>query len=460
MVPAQRIALSTLLTVTLFAFGGIYPTATPWVLGGAILAWLAGGGPSARVTHGARDLQIALAALVAALALQLLPLPAPLRAVLSPAAGPLEAALRPDALFRQPGWAPLSVVPSATAHALALVIATALTYRSALTVFAQGGVRQVSRVLAAAGAVVAVVAMAQRAVAPGLIYGIWRPEDAGAQPFGPVVNRNHLAAWLIMAGSLALGYMVARLRTRMDGPVLGAPWRLVIRRVFDSGVMTLAGAWAVMATAISVSRSRSGLIALAVSLLVLWRGGERRRWHPRETAIIGLLLACGLALALALGDAAALAGRFLSSFDGSDTGRPVIWRETLPLAGDFWLTGTGAGTFSTAMVAYQQSHPVAAHLEGRVVHFNHAHNHYLHVAAEGGLLLALPVLAVLWAFLRLARRRLREERGEMLWIRLGAFAGLVGVAVQSLWEVPLTMPANALLAATLAAIVTCKRNGR
>ncbi|MDR7534315.1 MAG: hypothetical protein QN162_13395, partial [Armatimonadota bacterium] len=53
--------------------------------------------------------------------------------------------------------------------------------------------------------------------------------------------------------------------------------------------------------------------------------------------------------------------------------------------------------------------------------------------------------------------RLHDESGELLWLRLGALAGLAGVGVQSLWEVPLTMPANALLAATLAAITTYRR---
>ena len=41
----------------------------------------------------------------------------------------------------------------------------------------------------------------------------------------------------------------------------------------------------------------------------------------------------------------------------------------------------------------------------------------------------------------------------MFWVRTGAASGLAGVAVQSLWETGLTTPANAALAAVLAAIV-------
>ena len=41
----------------------------------------------------------------------------------------------------------------------------------------------------------------------------------------------------------------------------------------------------------------------------------------------------------------------------------------------------------------------------------------------------------------------------MYFIRAGALSGLVGVALQSVWETGLTIPANAALAAVLAAIL-------
>jgi membrane associated rhomboid family serine protease len=84
--------------------------------------------------------------------------------------------------------------------------------------------------------------------------------------------------------------------------------------------------------------------------------------------------------------------------------------------------------------------------------FNQAHNHYLQLAAEGGLLVGLPVTLAIFAFARAARRSLREDRSGMYWVRAGAVSGLCGVAVQSLWETGLTAPANAALAAVLAAI--------
>jgi O-antigen ligase len=85
--------------------------------------------------------------------------------------------------------------------------------------------------------------------------------------------------------------------------------------------------------------------------------------------------------------------------------------------------------------------------------FNQAHNHYLQVLAEGGLLVGIPVVAALVAFAREAVSRLTSDRSGMFWVRAGGVSGLCGVAVQSLLETGLTTPANAAVAAVVAAIV-------
>jgi O-antigen ligase len=125
--------------------------------------------------------------------------------------------------------------------------------------------------------------------------------------------------------------------------------------------------------------------------------------------------------------------------------RVTIWRDTVPVVRNFWLTGTGAGTYQTAMAVYQRSSPG--------VLFNQAHNHYLQVLTEGGLLAFVPMLVGLGALARVARARLVADRSAMFWLRAGAASGLAGVAVQSVWETGLTTPANAALAALLAAIL-------
>ena len=137
--------------------------------------------------------------------------------------------------------------------------------------------------------------------------------------------------------------------------------------------------------------------------------------------------------------------------------RVTIWRESMPIIRDFWLTGTGAGTYSDAMTVYQETRVWVGSMQ-RWAHFNNAHSHYLQVASEGGLLLGIPALLA-WSSLvaMLGCRAVRADKGEMFWVRVGAAAGLAGLAVQSIWEVALIMPANAVLAGVLAGLLLYRR---
>jgi O-antigen ligase len=165
----------------------------------------------------------------------------------------------------------------------------------------------------------------------------------------------------------------------------------------------------------------------------------------RAVVLMGTIGGLALLLVLIRVGPGTITGRLATS-GVAIVDRVTIWRETLPILGDFWLTGTGAGTYQTAMIIYQRSSPG--------VLFNQAHNHYLQVAAEGGLLVGLPVALGLWAFARDAWSALLRDRSRMQWIRVGAVCGLFAVSVQSLLETGLTTPANAALAAILAAIAT------
>jgi O-antigen ligase len=83
-----------------------------------------------------------------------------------------------------------------------------------------------------------------------------------------------------------------------------------------------------------------------------------------------------------------------------------------------------------------------------------AHNDYVQLAAEGGLLLGVPAAAAMILLVRAIRRNLRAARAESrgYWIRAGAVIGLLAAAIQEVFEFSLQIPVNALLFATLAAV--------
>ncbi|HEY3884151.1 MAG TPA: O-antigen ligase family protein [Vicinamibacterales bacterium] len=397
--------------------------------------------------NGAVDRWLAVGCAVAFL--QLMPLPAFVVNVLSPHDRGVWDRL---SLAPAPSALPLSIDLARSARAALLGAGLLVIFISARRIFAAGGVRRVTRAIAAIGIVVSAIALAQDASAHGLMYWRWHPLQEGAPPFGPFVNRNHFGTWAILAVPLVLGYLAAH--ATAHHPAETVSWRRRLHVVLDGRTISLLTSVTLMIVALAASLSRSGVFGLGVALLtgaLLRRRREGRAWRAGRWMIAAFALAA-IAVVVRV-DPAELVGRFAAA-PISAAGRLVIWRDTLPVIRDFWLTGTGAGTYETAMLIYQRA--------SVGVRFNQAHNQYLQLAAEGGLLLGIPVAIAIWRFVRLAAQSLAADDSGMYWLRAGAAGGLTGVAAQSIWETGLTTPANAALAAIVAAIVlhTPLRSGR
>ncbi len=381
-------------------------------------------------------LDYAIGATLAVGLMQMVPIPAAFVGAVAPMRGQLERALRLD----DGHWLPVSISPADTAHALAVYGGSVLTFFACRAMFAVRGVRSVCRGVAWLGLLLSGIAIAQRIASPERILGMWEA-PAGAFPFGPFVNRNHAATWLVMAVPLVFGYLGARLPRPAGSVAIRLP---AIVHLLDARTVMLVLACAAMVLALILSASRSGIVAFAAAatafaILVMPR-------VDRTTGVVTAVVAVvALGVAVKFANAASLLLRFSESTVAGRFGRMAIWQDTLAVVRDFWLTGVGVGSYGTAMVVYQSG--------DRAYHYNQAHNHYLQVAAEGGILLTAAVAAGAVLFLRVALRHLRDDRSGVFWIRAGAAAGLVGAAVQSLWETGLRMPANAQLAAVLAALI-------
>jgi len=435
------LAVNALVVWSLVAVGGVYVWgAVPIAVVSAGLAvWVRpslGGAPARRWLDGA------LVAFMAASALQLAPLPRRLLDLVSPSVATFLDAYRVDAGAASPAQAPLSLDPLTTAYTLALVAGVTLLFWSARTLFADGGVRLTVRTIGVLGLVASVVAVVQRAVAPGAVYGIWKPVEGGASPIGPAVNANQFAAWLLMALPLTVGYLVAHVETH--GLTRRArSWQSRLLRFADVRAMYLTAAAVLMGLVVVFSGSRSAMAGLLVAAVFGWIVGRSRadRGGHRVVLVLALLVAAVVVAWLNLDP---LVERF-NRVDSGLAGRATIWRDTLSVAGRFWLTGVGLGGYQTAMVVFQTT--------TREVFYNHAHSQYLQLAMEGGLLLTVPAALALAALVAGARGALAADRSPVWSIRVGAASGLVAVAVQSVWESVLRMPANGVLMAVAAAIL-------
>jgi len=391
-----------------------------------------------------RGMRVGDAALLAILligAAQLVPLPRAARLAVAPTLTRVDRLLYLDAENPESRrWAPLSIDGTGTASAVALAASGLLIFFSARTLFAGHALRLLLRTVAICGLIASGLAIVQHAVAPSLLYGLWPPANRGASPYTPFVNRNDLAAWLILAIPLTAGYLLARIESQRlgRGP---APTAALL----DDTTVWLLGGLTAMTAALMMSTSRAGLTGAAASV-VLFTGlsGDRisRRNRVALLAGMGLIVLIGFFYA----SSGALMMRFQETLATGVGGRREIWDTTRQMIRDFPLTGVGIGAYARAVSVYQAPHEFS---------FNHAHNEYLQILAEGGIPLAAIVGIAGVAGVIRARELLHSDRSASYWIRAGAVSGIFAIAVQSIWETGLRMPANSMLfAACCAAALT------
>ncbi len=451
----QPALLIILIGLSYLLLGGAPGWTTLPIAAVAVLAAVAAPRHTFHFPSSTRSIDWALVALLAAVLLQAVPLPAPLVNLLSPHAVPLRDATQLSAT--RAGWLPRAIDAAATLRAAVTVALGILTFWIARGVFSAGGsTRRFCRILGWMAAIFAIVALVQKAVRPGLLMGVLETEARNANPMGPFLNRNHFATWLLMAAAASVGYLIAHLQIH---PAYRERLRVAITHFLASGAM-LSGICAVIAVgALLLTLSRSAVAGLgAAAMAGAWLG--RSRLRIERTALPRVLASAGVAILVlaAFVDVDGWMTRLQQTVNYSqrEFSRLTIWRESVPIVRDFPLSGTGAGTYGQAMASYQQTRYWVGSMQGWAF-FNNAHSQYLQLVCEGGLLLLLPAATALVLLSRLGLALVRADKGEMLWVRIGAAAGLAGLAVQAIWEVPLVMPANTVLAAALAGLMVYRR---
>ena len=434
------------------AFGAVYPWAFRPLLAACAATGLLGLLFDRRAAVD-RPTRLALAALVAVFLaglIQVIPLPPSVLATVSPST---HAFLQEYDLTYAYGETPhtLSLAPQKTWTGLALLAAFTIFLAGLVRALSHSRVRRLSALIVAFGVVLALVGIVQKvalgdhAWAGMRIYGFWAPENLLSTPFGPYINKNHFAGWMLMALPLALGLAMGKAEhalRRVQGD-----WRSVLLWLSspDGGRLQLALiAVLVMAASLLMTKSRSGVGCLVFTMILTSVAARRRFGSVRAgwAALASLAAIFVVVFSLAGAD---LAARITNRIDAMEL-RKNIWTDSARIIRDFPLTGTGLNTFGTAMITYQTSQSDQ--------HFQEAHNDYLQVVVEGGLLLALPaaVALLLVAGAIRARFEANDDDTQTYWLRVGAVIGLATIAAQAFVEFSLQMPGNAALFVVLLAI--------
>jgi len=347
---------------------------------------------------------------------------------------------------------PLSIKPAGTWLALAALGSLGLLLVGTARALGHRSLRTLASGLVFVGFLVALVGIIQsglytRDPNPTLkVYGFWETINKDTYPFGPFVNRNHFAGWMLLALPVAIAYFCALVARGMRGVRPTFRDRLLWFSSSDASRVILVGlAVLVMGLSLVLTLSRSGttcfLLALAISggfVIRRQAAGSRRHISLAYVAIVAVFSVGWAGLDAVMERFSNAPTDFWSRFD--------IWKDAWTIFLAFPWLGSGLNTFGTATVLYQSSLLQTHHVE--------AHNDYVQLLSEGGIALAVVVVAAIVLLAREIRRRFRENADDQTtyWLRVGATTGLVAIAFQDIVEFSLQMPGIATLFAVVAAM--------
>jgi len=261
---------------------------------------------------------------------------------------------------------------------------------------------------------------------------------------GAFINPNHFAGYIEIALAFAFGLVfreVLHSRERASGA-------RDMGEGLEKRALPLVGpivVFGVMASGLGLTRSRGGILAATITIIILIALAPLRRSHSerRQISRVGLLIAVIAAIAfvaMAAGSAPIL--RFLSAdtHEIRSDDRLALWSGSI----DAWRLsptfGAGLGAFREA---FRRTQP--ASIQGLV---EEAHNDFLQMLVTGGWIGAMLV-TIAWVsmFALLVRAWRHQEHREESAFALAGIGAMLTLALHGLVDFNMSIPA---IPATLA----------
>jgi O-antigen ligase len=361
---------------------------------------------------------------------------------------PLRSANISSELLGVPAANTLSLAPSLTRFAVVQLV-TYLAYFAAALAFINNQKRLWKTVLTVIifGALISFFGILQKLANLEGIYGARQTPDAIT--FASYVNQSHFAALMEMTLALTLGLLFSK----------GAGKD---KQIF------LITASVIMGIAILFTGARGGLLSLlailgfiiAANLLSRHResaeenldDGEKTSGFRRNLALIGggLAIVFGLfgAVVMLGGDESLLRGIGLTiNPQDISNGRSHFWQVALKIISDYPILGTGLDSFGVAFTRYDTWNGS--------LRIEQAHNDYLQILADGGILGLLCVAVFIALLFKQSLRVITKSSDNFRRnTAVGALAGCFGIMIHSFFDFPLRTPANGYFFLLLAALAT------
>ena len=256
---------------------------------------------------------------------------------------------------------------------------------------------------------------------------------------GTYISPNHMAGFLEMLLPLGLAYTLVGRQKPVMKVFLGYASLMIVAGI---GVSVSRGSW--LAT--------TAVVCLFVGLLVFHRS---YRWQA-----VALFLLLVVASTYFISNTYFLQKRIKHTLTNtanleSDT-RVELWDASMRMWKDHFWWGVGPGHFDTRFRMYR---PDAVQLRP-----DRAHNEYLNALADWGLVGTVIVLVSLvllcagvfktWRYVRRSEAGFGQQTSNKYAFVLGASLGLLALALHSFVDFNMQIPANAILAVALIALLT------
>jgi len=277
------------------------------------------------------------------------------------------------------------------------------------------------------GTAYAVFAVVQELTTNGRIFWLHRPQFGGGI-FGSYVNRNHYAGVIEMLVPFPLVVSMGHLLKKEKKAIVGFCAIL-------------------MASTIFLSRSRGGMIAFALQIVLFAVLALLQRRNPRVAGTLAAVCLLVLIFLFIIGKGQVL-GRLRDLAPGT---RLNMTLDCLKMFAKRPVLGWGLGTFPVVYPKYRSFYTS--------LFINEAHDDYAQLLAEMG---TLGFGLMVWFVVRLYRYRwASSRRWEFKWdaaLSLAALLGCSGILLHSFVDFNLHVPANAALFYALCALAASNRD--
>lgn len=251
---------------------------------------------------------------------------------------------------------------------------------------------------------------------------------------GTYVNPNHLAGLLVLTIPLCLGYLLYLYSKH--GTVISR-WGGNIRLPVSSHLI-MYFATILMAISLILARSRGAILSFGVALFFFYILVSRGRKSNSTKWLLGSFIVIILIYSVWIG-----LDPVIDKF--SDTTRELpnrtyIWKDSMNMIRDFPIFGVGLGNFSLAYTLYKEK-AYWPHV------YDHAHNDYIELATETGV---IGFILIFWALIAFFRKVIADGKDLSpnsdplrYYILLGAISGMFGMFAHTITEFTFQIPSNA-----------------